>query len=280
MQLIDTHVHLNLGSFQPDLKAVAQNWREAGVIRLVHSCVEPAEFEAIQAIANCFPELFFAVGLHPLDVDKWSSNSASEMLCLAQSDRRVVAIGETGLDFYKAENRKQQKTVFQAQLKLAQQLNLPVIVHCREAAAEMAELLYSFWATQGAVRGVMHCWSGSPEEANWFLDLGFYLSFSGIVTFKNATQVQESAKMVPNDRLLIETDCPFLAPVPKRKEGRNQPAYVRYVAEQVAQLRQVPLEAIAAQTTANACSLFNFSSSEAETRIEVNIDASKRVPAL
>ncbi|HEY9639886.1 MAG TPA: TatD family hydrolase [Coleofasciculaceae cyanobacterium] len=257
--LVDTHVHLNFENFQADLETVAQNWRQAGVVRLVHSCVEPGEFAAIQAIANRFPEISFAVGLHPLDADQWSASSAQQILSLAQSDRRVVAIGEMGLDFFKAGNWDQQKAVFLAQLEIAHQLALPVIIHCRDAAADMVELLQLFFQERGAVQGVMHCWSGTPEETQRFLDLGFYISFSGIVTFKNATQVQASAQLVPSDRLLIETDCPFLSPVPKRGERRNQPAYVRYVAEQVAQLRQIPLETLATQTTDNACRLFNLS---------------------
>jgi TatD DNase family protein len=258
MQLIDTHVHINFASFQPDLEAVAQNWRDAGVVRLVHSCVTPSEFEQIQALANRFPELFFAVGLHPLDVDQWTDDSVSQIMALARSDVRVVAIGEMGFDFYKADNRKLQEQAFWGQLEVARQLDLPVIIHCRDAAEAMAELIRDFWKEQGVVQGVMHCWSGTPEETQWFLELGFYISFSGIVTFKNATQVHESARLVPSDRLLIETDCPFLAPVPKRGERRNQPAYVKYVAEQVARLRQVNVEAIAAQTTANACRLFKL----------------------
>ena len=258
MQLIDTHVHVNFESFQPDLDAVAQNWREAGVVRLVHSCVEPGEFEQIRSIADRFPEISFAVGLHPLDMDKWTAETPSQILSLAQSDSRVVAIGETGLDFFKSDDREQQEAAFQAQLTIARQLDLPVIVHCRDAAGPMAVLLQKF-GEQGAVKGVMHCWSGTPEETQWFLDLGFYISFSGIVTFKNATQVQESARLVPDDRLLIETDCPFLSPVPKRGEQRNQPAYVRYVAEQLARLKGVSVETIAAQTTANAYRLFGLS---------------------
>jgi TatD DNase family protein len=122
----------------------------------------------------------------------------------------------------------------------------------------MAALLRQFWQDDGPVSGVMHCWGGTPEETQWFLDLGFYISFSGIVTFKNAKQVQASAQMVPSDRLLIETDCPFLTPVPKRGEKRNEPAYVRYVAEHVACLRQVPPEDLAHQTTQNACRLFGL----------------------
>jgi len=262
MHLIDTHVHLNFDSFQPDLDEVAQNWRNAGVVRLVHSCVTPAEFGSIQAIADRFPEVSFAVGLHPLDVALWHEGMAEEILALAISDGRVVAIGEIGLDFYKADNREAQKAAFEAQLAIAHHLNLPVIIHCRDAASEMASLLQKFWQERGSVKGVMHCWSGTWEETQWFLELGFYISFSGIVTFKNATQLHESARMVPTDRLLIETDCPFLAPVPKRGERRNQPAYVHYVATQIAHLRQTSLEAIAHQTTANACQLFGLSLSE------------------
>jgi TatD DNase family protein len=259
MPLIDTHVHLNFDSFQPDLDDVAQNWREAGVVRLVHSCVEPSEFQTIQSIADRFPEISFAVGLHPLDVEeKWKPEVAEQILTLAQSDARVVAIGETGLDFFKAENREQQQDAFWAQMEIARHLNLPVIIHCRDAAVAMVDLVQRFWSERGQVQGVMHCWSGTPEETQRFLDLGFYISFSGIVTFKNATAVQASAKLVPNDRLLIETDCPFLAPAPKRGERRNQPAYVRFVAEQVAALRNVSLDELALETTANAYRLFRL----------------------
>jgi TatD DNase family protein len=259
MKLVDTHVHLNFDAFQPDLDAIADQWRDAGVVRLVHSCVEPIEFDRIRSIADRFPELSFAIGLHPLDAEKWTPCLAKQILALANSDQRVVAIGETGLDFYKAENQEQQLQAFESQLLIAQQLKLPVIIHCREAAAVMANRLRLFWQTNGQVAGVMHCWSGTPEETQWFLELGFYISFSGIVTFKNAADVHASAQIVPSDRLLIETDCPFLAPVPKRGERRNQPAYVRYVAERLALLRGESVEAIAAQTTENAYRLFNLS---------------------
>lgn len=265
MQLIDTHVHVNFDAFQPDLEAVVHRWREAGVARLVHSCVEPSEFSTIQALADRFPELAIAVGLHPLDADQWTEAMGAEIRALARSDQRVVAIGETGLDFYKAENRAEQETAFITQLQIAQALDLPVIVHCRDAAAEMADLLRDFAQQhQVKLKGVMHCWGGTPEETQWFLDLGFYISFSGTVTFKNAAQIQAAAQMVPSDRLLVETDCPFLAPVPKRGERRNEPAYVRYVAERVAQLRQVPLETLAEQTTDNACRLFGLELFELE----------------
>lgn len=259
MQLIDTHVHINFDTFKPDLDVISARWREAGVVRLVHSCVEPSEFAEIRELADRFPELSFAVGLHPLDVeDKWTADSAQQILDLAQSDARVVAIGETGLDFFKAENQADQIEAFCAQLAIAHQLNLPVIIHCRDAAETMATVVRQFWQEHGQVRGVMHCWSGTPEETQVFLDLGFYISFSGIVTFKNARQIHASAQMVPSDRILIETDCPFLAPAPKRGERRNEPSYVQYVAQQLAELRGISVEQLAEQTTQNACQLFGL----------------------
>ena len=257
MQLIDTHVHINFDVFQGNLSSLRQRWQDAGVVHLVHSCVEPKEFQGIQSLADRFPELSFAVGLHPLDVDRWKDNTAKQIEELASSDKRVVAIGETGLDFYKADNIEKQVLVLREQLKIAKKLNLPVIIHCRDAAAELRELLTDFWSTVGSVKGVMHCWGGNESETKWFLDLGFYISYSGIVTFKNAKEVQAAAKIVPSDRLLVETDCPFLAPVPRRGKT-NEPSYVRYVAEQVAKLRQTNLETIALQTTENACRLFNI----------------------
>lgn len=257
MRLIDTHVHINFDVFQAELAQVRSRWQEAGVVRLVHSCVEPSEFPVIQALAHRFPELFFSVGLHPLDADKWIDSTGEEILSLAKSDQKVVAIGEMGLDFFKADNHQWQKQVFWQQLAIAHQLHLPVIIHCRDAAIAMRDLIQQFWQEVGPVSGVMHCWSGNPEETQWFLDLGLYISMSGVVTFKNALPIQESARIVPSDRLLIETDCPFLAPIPKRGK-RNEPSFVRYVAEFVANLRGVPLEVLAEQTTNNAYNLFNL----------------------
>lgn len=259
MQLIDTHVHLNFDVFQGDLAEVRSRWQEAGVVHLVHSCVEPGEFSSIQAIAQSFPEVSFAVGLHPLDADKWHQGSAQEIRTLAACDAKVVAIGEMGLDFYKANNLKQQLMVLEHQLAIAVELNLPVIIHCREAAAQLAQVLQKWHQKEGdRIRGVMHCWGGTPQETQLFLDLGFYISFSGTVTFKNAKAIQASAAMVSKDRLLIETDCPFLAPVPKRGQGRNEPSYVRYVAEHIARLREETVEDIADTTTKNACTLFGL----------------------
>lgn len=261
MRLVDTHVHINFDSFDVDRDSVAEAWREAGVAHLVHSCVDPSEFSKIQAITQKYPEVSMAVGIHPLDMDKWTETTADEIARLAASEPKVVAIGEMGLDFFKADDKDVQKQALIAQLEIARAMDLPVIIHCRDAAAEMVQVLKAFFTRQGAVRGVMHCWTGNPEETQQFLDLGFFISFSGIVTFKSAKQVKASAKMVPSDRILVETDCPFLSPVPKRKEKRNQPAFVKHVAEHVAELRGVPIETLAIQTTQNAQRLFNLPAS-------------------
>ncbi len=261
MQLIDTHVHINFKDFDDDIDAVRDRWLSNGVTRLVHSCVSPNEFEQIQAIADRFPELSFAVGLHPLDTNLntvgWRPEVGDRIKSLAMSDRRVVAIGETGLDFFKSDSKSAQIEAFKSQLRTARSLNLPVIIHSREASSATREVLQEINAEspEEPIRGVMHCWAGNPEETQWFVDLGMYISFSGVVTFKNAQAIHESAKIVPSDRILVETDCPFLAPVPKRGK-RNEPAYVLHVAESVAKLRDVELATLAEQTTSNAFALF------------------------
>lgn len=257
MHLVDTHVHINFDVFATDLDQLQHRWQEAGVVQLVHSCVRPQEFSQIQTLADRFPELFFAVGLHPLDAADWQNDTADQILSYGSSDQRVVAIGEMGLDFFKADNVDHQIEIFRSQLAIARELDKPVIIHCRDAAETMRQVLADFQSDQGPVKGVMHCWGGNPEETQWFLDLGFYISFSGTVTFKKAEAIQASAQMVPLDRLLVETDCPFLAPVPKRGK-RNEPAFVRHVAEAIAKLRNIPLETLAHQTTANARNLFKL----------------------
>lgn len=253
-ELIDTHVHINYKNFETDLDTVAANWRSAGVVQLVHACVTPADFPGMQALADRFPEVFLAIGLHPLDVEKtWKAGLASQIRAYAESEKRVVAIGETGLDFFKADNPEQQEEAFRAQIAIAQEQDLPVIIHCRDAAEACRRILQDV----GSVRGVMHCWGGSPEETEWFCDLGMYISFSGIVTFKNAQLLQQSVRIVPSEQLLIETDCPFLAPIPKRGR-RNEPAYVAHVAEKVAELRGLREAELAKLTTDNARRLFRL----------------------
>lgn len=254
MQLIDTHVHLNFPEYKTTLAEVAARWRAAGVVQLVHSCVSPQEFPTLQAIADQFPaEVYLAVGLHPLDVEGASAQTLTQELLSFAQDTRVVAIGETGLDYYKATNKTEQQAIFEAQIAVAAQLKLPLIIHCRDAAQDCWEILRHY----PGIQAVMHCWTGTPEETQLFVDLGCYVSFSGVVTFKSAKAVHASACLVPPSQLLIETDCPFLAPVPQRGKS-NEPAFVTHVAQKVADLRAISLATLAEQTTANARRLFQL----------------------
>ncbi len=255
--LIDSHCHIIFENFQDDLDQVASRWREAGVVGLVHACVKPNEISAIKALADRFDELRYSVGVHPLDVSAWDSSTEMVLREAALADSRVVAIGELGLDLFRDSNLEEQLNVLRVQLDLAVELNLPVIIHCRDAADEMLKELGRRKAHDACPRGVMHCWGGTPDEMKRFLEFGFYISFSGIVTFSKATATHDCVKAVPKDRFLIETDCPFLAPVPFRGK-RNEPSYVELVAKRVAELRGESLESVALSTTENARNLFGL----------------------
>ena len=255
--LVDSHCHIVFRNFEDDLEQVAARWRQAGVRALVHACVEPGEIEAIRALADRFPEMRYAVGVHPLDTQHWQHDTVTVLRQAAAADARVVAIGELGLDLYRQHNLEQQLEALRPQLDLAVELGLPVIIHCRDAAeAMLAELRPR--AAQGVLpRGVMHCWGGTPEEMEAFLELGMLISFSGTVTFPKAEAIQACARTVPADRYLVETDCPFLAPAPRRGK-RNEPANVATVAAKVAELRGETLEAVALTSSRNAATLFSL----------------------
>jgi TatD DNase family protein len=253
--LIDSHCHIVFRNFDDDLEEVAQRWRDAGVGRLLHACVEPSEIPAIRALADRFPELRYSVGVHPLDSEHWQSDTPLVLREAAQADPRVVAIGELGLDLFREKALDRQLAMLRPQLDLAVELDLPVIIHCRDAAEPMLVELRERAGRGACPRGVMHCWSGTPEEMAGFLELGLYISFSGNVTYPKAEATHACARLVPEERFLVETDCPFLAPVPRRGK-RNEPAFVAAVAERVAELRGQSLEQVARRSTANACALF------------------------
>ena len=255
--LVDSHCHIVFRNFDDDLEEVAQRWRDAGVKALVHACVEPSEIPAIRALADRFPELRYSVGVHPLDTEHWRDDTAGVLRQAAQADSRVVAIGELGLDLFRDHNLEQQLAMLEPQLDLAVELDLPVIVHCRDAAEPMLALLRQRADRGACPRGVMHCWGGNPEEMEGFLALGFYISFSGTVTFPKAEATHACARQVPADRYLVETDCPFLAPVPRRGK-RNEPAFVASVAARVAELRGETLTEVAHTSTSNAARLFRL----------------------
>jgi TatD DNase family protein len=255
--LVDSHCHIVFRNFEDDLDEVVSRWREAGVRALVHACVEPSEIPAIRALADRLPELRYSVGVHPLDTEHWQEDTAAVLRTAAESDPRVVAIGELGLDLFRQKNLEEQLAVLVPQLDLAVSLDLPVIIHCRDAAEPMLALLRQRQAEGCCPRGVMHCWGGTPEEMEGFLALGLYISFSGTVTFPRAESTHACARLVPADRFLVETDCPFLAPVPRRGQ-RNEPAFVAAVAARVAELRGESLAEVANTSSANAQRLFRL----------------------
>ena len=255
--LIDTHCHIVFSNFEEDLEEVASRWRAAGVKSLVHACVEPSEISSIRSLADRFPEMRYAVGVHPLDTQHWQEDTIKILRQSVLDDHRVVAIGELGLDLFRDSNLEEQLTILNPQLALANELNLPVIIHCRDAAEEMLKILRELEKKNKCPNGVMHCWGGTPEEMRNFLDLGFYISFSGTVTFAKATQIHDCAREVPEDKVLVETDCPFLAPVPHRGK-RNEPANVQLVAAKIAELRGKSFSEVANTTTVNARKLFDL----------------------
>ena len=253
--LIDSHCHIVFRQFDDDLDVIAARWREAGVQSLLHACVEPSEIPGIKALADRFPELRYGVGVHPLDTEHWQADTPDVLREAAQADARVVAIGELGLDLFRATNLDEQLAMLVPQLDLAEELGLPVIIHCRDAAEPMLSLLDQRRSAGHNIQGVMHCWGGTPAEMEAFLAFGLYISFSGTVTFPKAVETHQCAQQVPEDRYLVETDCPFLSPVPRRGK-RNEPAMVRHVAERVAELRGQSLEQVARRSSANAIKLF------------------------
>lgn len=257
LQLVDSHCHIVFRNFEDDLDAVVDRWRQAGVRALVHACVEPSEIPAIRALADRLPELRYSVGVHPLDTEHWQGDTAAVLRAAAEDDPRVVAIGELGLDLFRQKNLDDQLAVLVPQLDLAVSLDLPVIIHCRDAAEPMLALLRQRQAAGRCPRGVMHCWGGTPEEMEGFLELGLFISFSGTVTFPRAEATHACARQVPADRFLVETDCPFLAPVPRRGQ-RNEPAFVAAVAARVAELRGETLAEVAFTSSANAARLFGL----------------------
>ena len=249
--LIDSHCHLNFPDLAQRLPEVLANMAEAGVDKAIAISVSRQSFEEVHAIAQNHPNIYATVGIHPDDPE--AEEFSLEELLERAARPKVVAIGETGLDYHWCKgDLAWQHQRFALHIEAANRSGLPLVVHTRDAAADTMRLLREHQAHAG----VIHCFTEDVHAAKLALDLGFYISFSGIVTFKNATAIQEAARYVPLDRLLVETDSPYLAPVPKRGKP-NEPAYVRHTATFVAQLRGDSLENIAQATTANCLRLFN-----------------------
>lgn len=253
--LIDTHTHLDDARYDEDREAVVARAREAGVVAFVTIGCDLETSRAAVALADRYPFIFASIGVHPHEVKHIEDQWYGEFRRLAQS-RKVVAYGEIGLDYhYNHSPPNEQRERFREQIQIARELKLPVVIHTREAQKDTVAILREETASE--VGGVFHCFSGDRWLAQEALDLGFFLSFSGILTFQNAAPLREIAKNSPLDRLLIETDCPYLTPVPHRGK-RNEPAYVSQVAKQLASLHEKSVEEIAERTSENAKRLFKI----------------------
>ena len=250
---IDSHCHIDFPELAEQEEALLENMRESQVTHALCVSVNLKDWQRVHALAARHDNLFASVGVHPDHPAE--TTEVSEMDLLTRAERpRVVAIGETGLDYYRATGDLEwQRDRFRTHIRAAKTCVKPLIIHTRAAAWDTIAIMAEEDA--GAVGGVMHCFTESWEVAKAALDLGFYISFSGIITFKNASDIREVVRQVPLERLLIETDSPYLAPVPHRGK-LNQPAYVKHVAECVSAIKNVPVEVIAEMTSRNFFLLF------------------------
>lgn len=253
--LVDSHCHLDFPDFASEVDDVVARAHDAGVGLMVTISTKISEFDRIVALAERFPNVYCSVGIHPHEAASEPDTDTARLVELA-CHPKVVGIGETGLDYYyEHAPRDAQMRAFRAHIAAARETKLPLIVHTRDADLDTADVLMEEMG-KGAFPGLLHCFTSSRTLAERALALGFYISLSGIVTFKSAADLQETARHVPLDRLLVETDSPYLAPIPKRGK-RNEPSFVVHTAAKVAELQGLPLETLAGATTENFLRLFS-----------------------
>lgn len=253
--LVDSHCHLDFPDFSEDMNQVVTNAHEHDVQIMQTICTKITEFPQVRAVAEQHDTIYCSVGIHPHEVENQPETSA-ETIIEHSKHKKVIGIGETGLDyFYEHSPRELQQASFREHIKAARDTKLPLIVHTRDADEDTVRILEEEYA-DGIYPGLIHCFSSSKWLAYRALEMGFYISISGIVTFKKATELQEIVKELPLEMLLVETDAPFLAPVPKRGK-RNEPAFTKYTAEFIADLKGVSYEEVARVTTDNFFKLFS-----------------------
>ncbi len=253
--LFDTHAHLNADQFEDDREEVIQRALDEGVSHIVVVGFDRKTIHGALELAEQYDFIYAAVGWHPVDAIDMTEEDLKWLEELSDHPK-VVALGEMGLDYHWDKSPKEvQKEVFRKQINLAKKVKLPIVIHNREATEDVVSILEE--ENAGEVGGIMHCYSGSLEIAKRCMDMNFYISFGGPVTFKNAKRPKEVAAEIPMDRLLIETDCPFLSPHPLRGK-RNESSYVKYIAEQIADLKGISVEELAQKTSDNAFRLFGI----------------------
>ncbi len=255
MELFDTHAHLDFPRFDKDRDEVIKRAQNKDVKTIVNIGSNMTSSRNSVELSRRYENIYAVIGIHPHDADTFKLNVSKKLNKLADNDK-VVAIGEIGLDFhYDNSPREKQKQSFRAQLRLAKKLNLPVVIHTRDADQETLNILKDEKAKD--IGGIMHCFASDKKMAKEILDLGFYIAFGGLITFKNLSDLREVVKEVPLDRLLIETDSPYLTPEPHRGK-RNEPAYVKFVAEKIAEIKGISVEEVAKVTTENAKKVYNI----------------------
>ena len=253
--LVDTHLHLDMKPFDQDRQQVLERALECGIGCMITIGIDlPSSVKALQ-LARQYDFVYSSIGYHPHHASDMETQALKELSRLV-SEPKIVAWGEIGLDFFHRHSPPEtQKKVFRRQLEMAVDFDLPVIIHVRDAHEEMLDILIK--TGKGRHKGVIHCFSGDYALAMVLIDMGYYISIPGIVTYKNAFQIQDVATRIPLENLLLETDAPYLAPVPKRGK-RNEPSFVTYTAKKVAQLRGITVQEVSRQTTDNAKTLFSL----------------------
>jgi len=254
--LIDSHCHLDESKYEEEgIDAVIKRAEAKGVERFLTVGTNKSEFSKVISIAETYPQVYCSVGTHPHHAEDAAERVTKEDLIRISSHEKVVAIGECGLDYFYENSPKQiQKECFEEQIEVCLETGLPVIIHTRDAEEDTINILKN--CGKGNLRGVVHCFSGTMNLAKVALDLGLYISFSGIITFKKSEEIQEVAKITPMDRILVETDCPYLAPVPHRGKV-NEPAFVTHNAMKLSELKRCSIDEIYEATTNNFYTLFN-----------------------
>jgi len=258
--LVDSHCHLIYPDFKPDLEAVLQRAKEAGVEKMLTICARLSEFHEVLDFVNKYNQLYGTIGVHPNDVQDHKDLSIADLESGAKKSQKIVALGECGLDYYyEGYDASLQQRILSLHIKAGKILDLPLIIHSREGEDDMMALFDREDVVNnrlGKSPGVIHCFSGTKEFAYKALDRGFYISVSGIATFKKSENLRDILKDIPLERLLVETDAPYLAPVPKRGK-RNEPSFVAYTARALAELKGMSFEKVAQETTKNFYTLFD-----------------------